>query len=123
MTMFKFNNCGVCINPNVIEYYHTFKFFYKIKTAYTGSMWVVGYSLQAWGDGVGSPCTANFGHIFNSEIEAIKYAAQEALEFFSKNHIGTTNDDAYVKVPKEIFSNLKNIIKPVPRQLSLFDKL
>lgn len=48
--------------------------------------------------------------IFDSEQDAIKYAAQKALDFFSAEHLS-----GCMKVPKKIFSNLKNIIESVPR--------
>ena len=48
--------------------------------------------------------------IFNSEQDAIKYAMQKALDFFSTEHLS-----GCVKVPKKIFKNLKNIIESVSR--------
>ena len=48
--------------------------------------------------------------VFDSEQDAIKYAAQKALDFFSAEHLS-----GCVKVSKKIFSNLKNIIEQVPR--------
>lgn len=120
MDIFTLNKHGVCINPKIISF-GVGKFSYELKTAYISSGWIVGFRLRAFGDGRCSPCMANNGRIFNSEKDAIKYAAQEALDFFSDEHYGIDNSSGLVKVPKEIFSNLKNIIKPVPRQLSLFD--
>ena len=120
MDIFTLNKYGVCINPKKISF-AVGKFTYEFETAYIKSRWIVGFRIYADGDGYCSPCTANYGRFFDSEKNAIKYAAQKALDFFSDEHYCTGNSKTKVKVPKEIFSKLRNIIKPVPRQLSLFD--
>ena len=120
MDIFTLNKYGVCINPKIISFC-VGKFSFEFETAYINSRWIVGFRIHADADGFCSPCTANYGRIFDSEKNAIKYAAQKALDFFSDEHYCTGNSKTKVKVPKEIFSKLRNIIKPVPRQLSLFD--
>lgn len=119
--MFEFNRNGVCTNPNIIvfEKKHCR---YKIETASLGNNWIVGYTFSNSANGLGSPCTFNHGRIFTSEKEAIRYAAKEALKFFKEAHYTGNNSNTLAIVPKEIFSELQSIIKPMPRQLLLFNE-
>lgn len=88
------------------------KFSYELETVYISSRWIVGFRFQTLGFVRCSPCMARNGRIFESEKYAIKYAAQKVLDFFSDEQYCIDNSIGHVKVPKKIFSNLKNIIKP-----------
>ena len=121
MRMFDFNRHGVCTNPNIIvfEKRHCR---YQIETASVGNNWIVGYTFSKSANGLASPCTANHGRKFISEKEAIRYAAKEALDFFKKAHYTGDNSTRLASVPKDVFSELQSIIKPMPRQLLLFNE-
>lgn len=51
---------------------------------------------------------------------APQHAANEALEFFNENHRSGFDYDSFIKVPKEIFEKLDEIINPKPIELDLF---
>ena len=108
------------MNPNIISF-ESGHCMYQIETALVNKGWIVGFTFGKSANGVGSPCTAEHGRLFQSEKDAIKYAAQEALDFFNKPHYTGDNSTKLANVPKDIISNLQGIIKPIPKQLSLFD--
>ena len=83
----------------------------KLETVYIISGWIVDFRFQTLGFVRCSPCMARNGRIFESGKDAIKYAAQKEMDFFSDEQYGIDNSSGHVKVPKKIFSNLKNIIK------------
>lgn len=114
---YNFNQYGVCTNPDVEEF-EAGHCRYEIKTATIGGNWVVGFFFSKSANGVGSPCTECNG-TFQTREDARKHAAQRALAFFNDDHY--TDDNSHV--PKEIFEKLQDIIKPAPRQMSLFDDL
>lgn len=109
MDIFTLNEHGVCINPKTISF-AVGKFSYELETAYISSGWIVGFIFCTSSFIRSTPCWAANDRIFDSEQDAIKYAAQKELDFFSAEHLS-----GCVKVPKKIFSNLKNIIESVPR--------
>lgn len=120
MKNFEFNVHGICTNPNVIEYEKGVCRF-RIKTAYTHYVWICGFSFTKEANGVyDACCIGRKGRYFQKEKEAVLYVANEALEFFNKKHYGSSNHDSFIKVPKEIFEKLDDIIHPKPRELDLF---
>lgn len=109
MDIFTFNNHGVCMNPKTISF-AVGKFSYELETAYINSGWIVGFIFRTSSFIHSTPCMERNDRIFDSEQDAIKYAAQKALDFFSAEHLS-----GCVKVPKKIFSNLNSIIESIPR--------
>lgn len=120
MKEFIFNSYGVCTNPN-IESFEIGKCRCSMETASIGDKWIVGYLFIKSANGSGSPCTANNGRLFQSEKEARKYAAQQALDFFNEDHYTDDNSHYFANVPKDVFKKLQEIIKPAQKELYLFD--
>lgn len=119
MKKFEFNVHGVCTNPNVIEYEKGVCRF-RIETAYTHDVWICGFSFTKEANGVSDACIGRKGRCFPKEKDAVLYVANEALEFFNEKHYGSSNNDYFIKVSKEIFEKLDDIINPKPRELDLF---
>lgn len=119
MKNFEFNIHGVCTNPNFIEYEKGVCRF-RIETAYTTDGWICGFSFTKEANGVSDGCIGRKGRYFTKEEDAVLYVTNEALEFFNENHYGSSNNDSFIKVPKEIFQKLDDIINPKPRELDLF---
>lgn len=118
---FKLNKNEVCINPKTISYHKDLCGF-RIETAYVDGQWIVGYRFAVHADGKGVGCAARWG-TFSTEKEALEYAVKMALRFFNDKHRYATNTDGFVKIPKEIFAELNNVLHPKPIQLSLFDNM
>ena len=119
MKKFEFNSHGLCTNPNVIEFEKGVCRF-RIETAYTHEGWICGYSTTKAANGVSDACIGRKGRYFQKEKDAVLYAANEALEFFNEKHRSGSDYDSFIKVPKEIFEKLDDIINPKPRELDLF---
>lgn len=121
MKNFEFNVHGICTNPNVIEYEKGFCRF-RIETAYTHDGWTCGLRTTKEANGVSDACIGRKGRYFPKEKDAVLYAANEALEFFNEKHRCSSNGnfDGFIKVQKEIFQKLDDIINPKPRELDLF---
>lgn len=116
---FILNENGVCINPKTVSYKKDLCGF-QIEKAYVDDQWIVGYKFAVHADGSSAGCSARWA-TFETEKEALEYAVEVALRFFNGKHRYATNTDGFVKVPKEIFAELNNILHPAPVQLSLFD--
>lgn len=121
MKNFEFNEHGVCTNPNVIEYEKGFCRF-RIETAYTPYGWIYGLKSAKSAHAIYSPCTGYHGKYFPKEKDAILHAVNLSLEFFNEKHRCSSNGnfDGFIKVPKEIFEKLDDIINHKPRELDLF---
>ena len=119
MKKFEFNVHGVCTNPNGIEYDTGFCIF-RIESAYTPEGWICGFIFTKEANGFSDACIGRKGRYFQKEKDAVLYVANEALEFFNEKHYGSSNHDYFIKVPKEIFEKLDDIINPKPRELDLF---
>lgn len=119
MKNFEFNGHGVCTNPNVIEYEKGFCRF-RIETAYTSEGWICGLRTTKEANGVSYACIGRKGRYFDTEKEAVLYVSNEALKFFNEKHRSSSNYDSFIKVPKEIFEKLDDIINSKPRELDLF---
>ena len=122
MRKYDFNENGVCVNPNMIEY-SVKNTDYRIKTAKDKhGGWRVGYAFHFFtnGNGVCVPCSCRSRERFVDEKEAIKYAADKGLEFFSGKFQSGVTCGSYLAVPNDIIVALRHLINPRPIQLSLF---
>lgn len=122
MTMkeFIFNDCGVCTNPNVIEK-STGVCDYEITTAFLDDGWGYGYAFHVSANGMCGGISKERSKRYATEREAIVACAERALQFMQEPHYTGLARNEYVKVPQDIIQSLQDIIKPQPRQLSLFD--
>ena len=106
---FKANDCGVCINPNVIEEHkekNNVNIGYSIKTAQTDKGWVGGVSAGTSSAGMGIPVTAGSNGIyFDTEKECQEYWSKVALDYLA----------AFAKNDKKIgkyIASLQKLVKP-----------
>lgn len=110
---FDFNDCGVCMNPNVTSYVSG-KTKCMLETCYTKRGWSGSWSIMGNTWGTACPCTAeHYDKFFKTEAECIAYVAKKSLDILSQ-HLTE-------KEMKFFNKELKVLIKPHPIQLSLFD--
>ena len=86
---FEANDCGVCINPNVIEQHDNPKNVnegFEIRTALTDNGWVGGYSVGGSTYGGGSPVMAGwYEQYFKTEAECQAHYAQVVLDYLKQH--------------------------------------
>lgn len=119
---YEFNDCGVCMNPNIIfrtcskrekTPYNGANF--TIKTCQVNGYWYYGCGADSnKGNyfGFGFPCSASKrDRKFTTEEEAIYAAAEEIKKVMNKNH---------AEVPNDFWKMLDDLTKKHPVQLELF---
>lgn len=112
---FHFNDCGVCMNPNVTSYVAS-KTKCMLETCYTERGWSGAWFIQGNTWGVASPCTAqDYDKFFPTEAECIAYVAGKALDIIS-SHLKEKDMGFFNKELKALMN-----YRPKPIQLSLFD--
>ena len=106
---YEYNEIGVCLNPSVIKL-RSGRCAYFLKTSAQNGVWYAGYELFADCDAGMCPCSCRARGHFLTQKEAFRFAASKALEFFNEKHYVSGNHVAFVKVPKDIFNGLQNIL-------------
>lgn len=103
---YKFNDCGVCINPKVIFDFEDKKFNAKIKIFELDGKWDYGYQINTSNPGEGKPCC-------NPEFMDENTCMAEALKDMFEKVMGYTKQ-GYVELRTalKVCEALENILKP-----------
>lgn len=93
--------------------------YFEISTASFKGKWLkaTNLSFPTWGSGSG--VYKNDKKVYNTEKEAVKAAATELIAEIDR-HVRWSNNKDYNSAEKKLVERLKNIIHPVPVELSLF---
>lgn len=114
MNKFEFNECGVCINPNIPINYADKINHYTITTCeVTPDEWVFGASLHCYEQGFCYGGSINTPITFETEKKAVNKALREIKEYLERN---ITLDEEHD--PKSPFiKQAKNMLKDVKKRL------
>lgn len=116
---YEYNDCGVCVNPDIpYEYGHLPYLQFRITVSQTSKGWVYGYRWCANSTGGGSGCSTSQSKTFPTKAEAIIACAEWLMKCF-ESHVGTAS--AIMEL-EDIITNERNP-KFQSRQLTIFDVL
>ena len=120
---FLFNNCDICLNPNIIERYvgdnkNYSNSHFVIKTACSNGKWTWGYGIMIHDQG--GSCGAGRGSFekkYGTEKEAINAACEFIREYLKRNEFSCSGKRLW---DKQLLTLLNEVEHPKPVELDLF---